>query len=62
MGSWGFVMRDHNGVRVMAGVRHMEAVNDPLSAENGACLAGLYAAISDQMGWSQCSWRLILPS
>lgn len=45
-GAWGFVVRDSDGHGVLAGSGSLNAVHDALAAEGEACLAALYAAMS----------------
>ena len=49
-GSWGFVIRDHNGHVVVAGSGSLGAVHDADCAEAQACIAALQAALSHGMG------------
>ena len=49
-GSWGFVIRDHNGHVVVAGSGSLGAVHDADCAEAQACIAALQAASSHGMG------------
>jgi ribonuclease HI len=55
-GSWGFVIRDHNGHASVVGSGSLGAVHDVECAEAQACIAGLQAASSHGMG------RIILES
>ncbi|XP_066395703.1 uncharacterized protein [Miscanthus floridulus] len=43
-GGWGFVIRDHQGDAVIAGVGRLAAVPDALTAEASACAKALQAA------------------
>jgi hypothetical protein len=38
-GSWGFIIRDHEGESILAGVGRLGAVPDALTAEAAACFA-----------------------
>lgn len=38
-GGWGFMIRDHEGSGVLAGVGRIESVHDALNAEAEACLS-----------------------
>lgn len=44
-GAWGFVIRDSDGYRLIAGAGRLRAVHDALSAEGEACLAALHAGM-----------------
>ena len=44
-GAWGFVIIDSEGHGVLAGVGHLRAVHNALSAEGESCLAALQAAL-----------------
>ena len=44
-GAWGFVIIDSEGHGVLAGVGHLRAVHNALSAERESCLAALQAAL-----------------
>ena len=44
-GARGFIVRDHKGDTVLAGVGRINVAHDTLSAEPQACLAALYAAM-----------------
>jgi hypothetical protein len=43
-GSWGFIIRDHEGEAILAGVGRLIAVSDALTAETVACQNALQVA------------------
>ena len=43
-GSWGFIIRDHEGEAILAGAGRLIAVSDALTAETAACQSALQVA------------------
>jgi ribonuclease HI len=43
-GSWGFIVRDHDGEVVLAGADHIGSIPDAFTAEAAACAQALQAA------------------
>jgi ribonuclease HI len=50
-GAWGFIIRNHEGMAVLAGARNLAPVHDALLAETMACKHALEAA--EHVGISQ---------
>ncbi|KAF8645590.1 hypothetical protein HU200_066141 [Digitaria exilis] len=48
-GAWGFVIRDHEGSALLAGVGKLSKIHDALCAEAQACLAAIIAAADQGM-------------
>jgi hypothetical protein len=50
-GSWGFIIRDHEGEAILAGVGRLIAVSDALTAETAACQNALQVIRSQYISY-----------
>jgi len=48
-GGWGFIVRDHDGLAILAGAGRINFLHDALSAEIHGCLAALSVAFDQRM-------------
>jgi ribonuclease HI len=48
-GAWGFIVRDHDGLAMLASAGRINVLHDALSAEIHGCLAALTAAMDQSM-------------
>jgi ribonuclease HI len=48
-GAWGFIVRNHDGLAMLAGVGRINVLHDDLSAEIHGCLAALTTAMDQGM-------------